>query len=224
MHTAPPLSVFTLYIITHLLSSKAKIWYYKLQERELVLFMARKSLKIIFKTAVFILVIASVFYLARVARSSEIVREMVFDYGYYGIFAVAVISGFNFAFPVPAVAFLPLFLEVGLNFWATIILITIGVTVADSFTYLIGRFGREVIDDKRKIIIAFERAGERHWWAPMTLLFLFSALIPLPNEILVVPLGFLNYKFGRIWPVILTGNFIFNITYASGAVGLFDFV
>ncbi|OGZ30299.1 MAG: hypothetical protein A2931_02030 [Candidatus Niyogibacteria bacterium RIFCSPLOWO2_01_FULL_45_48] len=186
--------------------------------------MARKSLKIILKLAVLVAILATAFYFAQVSRENEMVAELVYDYGYYGIFAVAVISGFNLAVPVPAIAFLPLFLESGLNFWSTIILITIGVTLADSFTYVIGRLGREVIDDKRKMIIALERAGERHWWAPMTLLFLFSAVVPLPNEILVVPLGFLNYRFGRIWPVILAGNFIFNFIYASGVINLFELV
>lgn len=186
--------------------------------------MAKKSLKIIFKLAVLVAILAAAFYFARVSRENEMIAELVYDYGYYGIFSVAVISGFNLAVPVPAVAFLPLFLQSGLNFWLTIILITVGVTLADSFTYVIGRLGREVIDDKKRMIIALEKAGERHWWAPMTLLFLFSALVPLPNEILVVPLGFLNYRFRRVWPVILAGNFVFNFIYASGVINLFEAV
>ena len=186
--------------------------------------MARKSLKVLFKAAVLVAILAAAFYFSRVSRENEMIAELVYDYGYYGIFVAAIISGFNLAVPVPTVSFLPLFLEAGLNFWLTIILITVGVTLADSFTYIIGRLGREVIDDKRKMIIALERAGERHWWAPMTLLFLFSATVPLPNEILVVPLGFLNYRFRRVWPAILAGNFIFNFIYALGVINLFESV
>ncbi len=184
--------------------------------------MAQKSLKIIFKLAAVIAIFAAAFYLARFAGENETVRGIVADYGYFGIFAVAVLSGFNLAVPVPAVAFLPLFIGAGLNFWITIILITVGVTLADSFTYIVGRWGREIFDNKKAIITALERAGERHWWAPMAVLFFFSAFIPLPNEILVMPLGFLNYKFKRIWPVILTGNFLFNYLYSKGIISVFE--
>lgn len=180
--------------------------------------------KFFLKGGALILIIFIAFYLAHLARESSLIRDLVADYGYFGIFVVALISGFNLAVPVPAATFLPLFLQSGLDFWFTITLITFGVTLADSFTYIIGRLGREIIDEKRKMIITLEIVGERHRWAPMTLLFLFSAIVPLPNEILVVPLGFLNYKFRRIWPVILAGNFIFNLIYASGAVGLFESV
>lgn len=186
--------------------------------------MAQKTLKVLFKAIVLVAIFAVAFYLARIARDSSVVREMVFDYGYFGIVAVSVVSGFNLAVPIPAVAFLPLFLESGLNFWLTITLITLGVTLADSLTYVVGRLGREVIDDKRRIIIALERASERHWWAPMIFLFLFASFVPLPNEILVVPLGFLNYKFSRILPPVLAGNFMFNLIYSAGIINLFEFL
>ncbi|QQG45782.1 MAG: VTT domain-containing protein [Candidatus Niyogibacteria bacterium] len=184
--------------------------------------MIKIATKIFVRGGALILIIIAVFYLAQIARENGMVRELVADYGYFGIFAVAVLSGFNLAVPVPAVAFLPLFIGAGLNFWITIILITVGVTLADSFTYIVGRLGREIIDDKRKAIVALERVGERHKWAPMILLFLFSSIVPLPNEILVMPLGFLNYKFKRIWPVILTGNFAFNALYSTGVINLFE--
>src|SRR3989338_6463813 len=108
--------------------------------------MAQKSVRILFKGVLIVLVVSAAFYFALLARENGMVKELVRGYGYYGIFAVAVISGFNFAVPVPAVAFLPLFLEPGLNFWLAVILIALGTTFADAFAYLVGRFGRQIVE------------------------------------------------------------------------------
>src|SRR3989338_3124767 len=104
-----------------------------------------KNFKIVFLIVLLVASIALVFYLARFARESEIVREIIATYGYAGIFLVSLVGGFNFIVPIPAVLLIPLFSEAGLMLWPSIFLIVVGVTIADSIAYYFGRIGRQVL-------------------------------------------------------------------------------
>src|SRR3989344_3600580 len=93
---------------------------------------------------VFIVIIVLAFYLGQLAKDNEFVREIIHKYGYIGVFCVAIVSGFNLAIPIPAISFLPLFLESGLNMWIVTLLITIGVTIADMAAFFLGHAGRHI--------------------------------------------------------------------------------
>lgn len=166
---------------------------------------------------------ALIFYAAYWAKENDAFSRIVAEYGYKGIFFVALISGFNLAVPVPAVAFLPLFLEAGLSFWPTVIIIVLGITSADLIAYFIGKVGNQIASSafESKILAKLTRARDRYRWMPIAALCIFASLAPLPNEILLVPLGFLGYRFLHIFPAVLVGNFVFNAIYATGAVSLF---
>lgn len=186
--------------------------------------MSKKIRKIIFQFAFAAVVIAAAFYFASVVRESEAVRNLVLRYGYIGIFAASVLSGFNLAVPVPIVAFWPLFLEAGLNFWITIFLVTAGMTLADMIAYWFGKTGGIILSDslEQKILRDIKKAREWYRWLPITVLFLFAAVAPLPNEVLVIPLGFLGYRMAYILPAVFAGNFMFNMLYSAGIVSIFE--
>ena len=187
--------------------------------------MAKKKLQTVLVRAILLIaVVALIFYLADWTKESDTARRLVSSYGYTGIFVVAFISGFNLLIPVPAAAFLPLFLEAGLRFWPTIAVIVAGVTLADSIAFFIGKVGHELISrsTEGKIFSKLEEARSRYHWAPLAILFAFASLAPLPNETLLVPMGFFGYRFFHILPVVLAGNFVFNAIYATGAVSLFE--
>lgn len=187
--------------------------------------MVKKTLrKTLVRALLLAAVVALIFYFAGWAEENDAIRRLVASYNYAGIFLVALISGFNLAIPVPAAAFLPLFLEAGLRFWPTIATIAIGVTFADIIAYFIGKVGHEIISHSTegKIFSKLEHARDRYHWAPLAILFAFASLAPLPNEIILVPTGFLGYRLFHILPVVLAGNFVFNAIYATGAVSLFE--
>ncbi len=183
----------------------------------------KKILKLIFQGIALIAVIGIAFYFADLARGSENIREVVLGYGYIGIFIISLISGFNFVAPIPAISFLPLFLESGLNFSTTIIIISLGMTAADSIAYLLGNLGKKMVGGKtaRKMEESIKKIHEKYTWAPLVLLFVFASIAPLPNEVLLVPFAFLNYKLRYIVPVVFGGNVVFNILYSQGILNLF---
>ena len=182
-----------------------------------------RTLRIIGQILILVAIVAAAFYFAGIAKESEAVRQVVAAYGYAGVFVVALISGFNLAVPIPAVTFLPLFLESGLAFWPTIFVIAAGMTLADTAAYILGRVGRHVASEAttEKVLRRLEGIRERYQWAPLAVLLLFASIAPLPNEILVAPLAFLGYRVRQIFPVVFVGNVIFNTLYSQGVISIF---
>lgn len=182
-----------------------------------------KILKPIFQGLFLLLFIGAAFYFAHLAKGNEAIRAVVASYGYVGIFVVSVISGFNLVVPIPAISFLPLFLQSGLDFWPTILIITIGMTLADTVAYLLGDLGRKFMPTNlsKKLERYIKIIHEKYNWAPLVLLFFFAAVVPLPNELLLLPFAFLNYRLIHIFPVVFAGNLVLNILYSQGIINIF---
>lgn len=179
----------------------------------------RFIIKILFLGAV----IGLAFWLGNIASDNRFVQEIVFRFGYLGVFLSAFVSGFNLLVPIPIVAFMPLFLVSGLNFWATIFAIVAGMTTADSIAYFVGRAGRAITPSrKEKFTARLEKFREQHQLLVVFILFLFASLAPMPNEILLVPLGFMGYRFYSIFFPVLCGNAVFAILYSAGVLRLFE--
>src|SRR3989344_5661808 len=130
---------------------------------------------------VFIVIIVLAFYLGQLAKDNEFVREIIHKYGYIGVFCIAIVSGFNLAIPIPAISFLPLFLESGLNPWLIVLIIAIGVTIADMVSFFLGKAGRHMVGEHR-IVNRLEKLQKKNPHLPILILFLFAAFAPMPNE------------------------------------------
>lgn len=159
------------------------------------------------------------------AVTNDSVRGIVAAYGYAGIFVIALVSGFNLAVPIPAIAFLPAFLGAGLDVRLTVAVISVGVTVADCMAFMIGKTGRSLVPLRfRKTLARMERIRHRYHAAPLGAMFLWSMLAPLPNEVLAIPLGLMGYRLWQIAPILLLGNIVFNSLSAIGIAAFFDLV
>lgn len=166
------------------------------------------------------------FYLAELSKENEAVKTVVADFGYYGVFTVALISGFNLVVPLPAVTFMPLFLGSGLSFWPSVAVITAGMTIADLVAFFIGRVGRQATFYfiGEKILSKTKKIRESYSWVPFLILLLFASFAPFPNEVLLLPMGFTGYRITKLLPLIFTGNLVFNTLYSSGFLNIFQAV
>lgn len=184
----------------------------------------KKYHKILLQVLFLVGIIALAFYLAELSKETESIRNIVANFGYPGVFVIALISGFNLVIPIPAIAFIPLIIESGLRFWPALFFIVIGMTIADMAAYYLGRIGHNItsISADNKILVKLGRLRERYKYAPMLLLLLFAAFAPLPNEIILIPFGFMGYKLLQVFPIILIGNLIFNIIYSSALISIFE--
>ena len=157
------------------------------------------------------------------AAEHDLVREGARRFGYPGILAAAAVSGFNLVVPIPVIAFFPFFLEVGFAPVPTVGVIAAGMTLGDLVGYLVGHTARQVMAPRsRGLIGRLERLRERHPVLPFVLMFLYAALAPIPNEVLVVPLAFLRYPLAGIFVAVLAGNLIFNSLVALGVWRVFE--
>lgn len=187
----------------------------------------KKVLRLLMQGIGLMVVLTAAYWLARLVHSSEAVRMAVASYGYVGIFIVSFISGLNLVVPVPAVAFLPVFLEAGFSFFSSAAVMAAGMTIADAVAYSFGSFGRKAYvaaKGNSRAIRRIEGFRRHHKHGPLAALFLYSSLAPLPNEVMVIPMGVLGYRLRNIMPIVFVGNIIFNYLYASGIVRLFELV
>lgn len=183
------------------------------------------KLKPFFHLASVAAIVAAAFWLGDLARQNAEVREVVGRFGYLGVLIVAFISGINIAVPIPAVSFMPLFLESGLEFWVSIFFIVAGVTLGDGVAYLFGLAGRELGGEGlAKKLAKLDNLRRRHTWAPLLLVFVVAAFVPLPNEIIVIPLALIGYRWWQMAPFLLGGNAVFNILASLGILNLFEFI
>lgn len=98
---------------------------------------------------------------------------------------------------------------------------SVAMTLADSVAYFLARVGRVHLTEKQSSVIQHvERAEEKRHWLPLAILAVWSVMIPLPNEVLLIPLGFLGYGAHRVLPIVFVGNVVFNTLVGYGLYGL----
>lgn len=168
------------------------------------------------------LMIALALWFGLFVRENQVAQELIASYGYFGIFLLGAVSGFNFIVPVPAAAFLPALVAANLTIPVAIIAITLGMTVGDMVGYFIGKASCAIITpDNRHRIDYIKRLQAQYHATPLLALFIYASFVPLPNELIVVPLGFLGYHLKHIFPVVLVGNLIFNSIVSLTLLGIF---
>lgn len=152
---------------------------------------------------------------------NEQIAEFVRSYGYAGIFIIAIVSGFNLIVPVPAISLLPIYVASGLELSLVFLTISVGVTIADTAAYYIGHISRAVASNEVvKTIQKLEKWRERNPALPFVILFFFASFVPLPNEVLVIPMGFLGYRLAYVLPIVFAGNMLFNIFSGYGLINI----
>ncbi len=111
------------------------------------------------------------------------------NYGYAGAFVISIFGNFTIFFPVPYAITIYAF-GATLNPLVLGIVCGLGSAIGEFSAYLVGVGGRKVLEDSygerlegAKLLI--QRYG-------MLIIFLF-ALLPLPDDLILIPLGMLRY-------------------------------
>jgi len=127
---------------------------------------------------------------------------LVNQYGYLGAFAVSVLGNLTILIPVPSALVVyafgsvldPLFLG---------IVSGIGATVGEFSAYLVGRGGRMALKGNQLERLESVRKIVGKYGAIVVFLF---ALLPLPDDLLLVPLGVMGYDWRKILVSMLAGK------------------
>lgn len=148
---------------------------------------------------------------------------LVNQFGYIGLFLSALISGFNVVVPVPVIALFPLFIEAGLHPVLTVLVVSVGMTGGDVLGMLIGKAGRDaaIITRQNTWVQKLDALRDKHPFLPIVALFVYAAAVPMPNELIVIPMAFLGIKWWKMIIALTCGNILFNTFLALGLFHLF---
>lgn len=162
------------------------------------------------------------FWLGSVAAENAAVQGLLVSGGYLGVFLFSIINGFNVFVPIVTASFVPALSAAGLDTFFLILVISLGMTIADSVSFFLARAGRKQVSEKGiRIARSFAAAEEKRHWVPLSILFAWSFVVPLPNELVLVPIGLLGYRAYKVIPIIAVGNLTFNSVIGFGLIDLF---
>ncbi len=131
-------------------------------------------------------------------------NDLVSTYGYTGAFFISTFGNFTVFFPVPFVITIYAF-GATLDPLVLGLVCGLGSTVGEFSAYLIGRGGRRMLD---------ERYGKQLETAKLlvqkygvSIIFLF-ALLPLPDDLILIPLGMLKFDLWKAMSAMFAGKFL----------------
>ncbi len=133
--------------------------------------------------------------------------------GYPGILFINFIGCASVIFPVPIFAVTFTFGAI-LNPWLVGLFAGIGSALGELTGYLIGRGGKRIIEKKHEKILRRSRKWmERHGAFLIIILF---AITPLPDDVIGILCGVINYDVKKFFFASLTGKIVMNLFLAWG--------
>lgn len=129
-------------------------------------------------------------------------ERFVADYGYFGAFLISIFGNFTVFFPIPYAITIYAFGSV-LNPLILGLTCGLGSTIGEFSAYMVGWGGRAILEERyggrlesAKLLV--EEYG-------MLAIFLF-ALLPLPDDLILIPLGVLRYDLRKALISMLIGK------------------
>jgi|GEM_PF-2756321 len=180
-------------------------------------------MKQLWKISFAILVLVVIFLLQRQFADHALVQEVAMRGGYIGVFLFSFLNSFNIFVPIVTSTLVSTWVAAGLSFLPIVFVITCAVTVVDIGFYFLGRFGHGMMAEKitgHKAYAQLKALQEKNYNLPLLICGLWIIVVPIPNEFVTIPLGFLGYRLIHVGSIILIGNFIFNIVIGSNALRL----
>lgn len=136
--------------------------------------------------------------------------NLVASYGYAGAFLISIFGNFTVFFPVPFALTIYAF-GATLNPLLLGLICGAGSTLGEFSAYLIGRGGRRIIDDRYGDRLETAKLLVQEYG--MAIIFAF-AVLPLPDDLILIPLGMLRYSLKKAMVAMFLGKTIMCVTVA----------
>lgn len=148
----------------------------------------------------------------------SIIDSMGIENSYFVVFVLALFGGISILFPIPYYLFVMTFAAGGSNPFLLGIFAGIGLTLGDSTSYLFGRHGKNIIPEKynkfsKKIL---DKLTLYPGWLRAFVILIWGSIVPLPSDILTIPLGLMEYSYKKLIIPLGIGHIIFNTLIAFG--------
>ena len=185
--------------------------------------MKRRTLQLLLTAIAIISVFVAAMFAASYVQEDAAVLALVEQYGYFGILVISIIAGVNIFVPIPAAVFVPIFTAAGYPLVSIIATIVIGTVIADSLSYLLGRVGKETVEQKYpETYRRLKCIDEQHHHLVLPIVFLYATFAPFPNEALMVPLALIGFKYRSLIIPFTLGTILFQTSLALGANSVFE--
>lgn len=132
----------------------------------------------------------------------SILLSIITYYEYFGIFLISIFGNLLPFIPIPYL--IPIFIS---SYFLNPLIITLcvgfGATIGKCFSYFIGRGGRILLNEKKRK--DFEVFGRLLGKYGIIAVYIFAAF-PLPDDIIIIPLGMCKYNFKKFFLSLLLGK------------------
>lgn len=180
------------------------------------------ELRILLALCAFILITAVSFFAAHNLQEFEAAKTFIASYGYISVLALAIFAGLNVFVPLPAATFVPIFTQAGLVLPFIVVTLVIGTTIADLIGYWIGKVSREYIKETRpRAVVWLTNLHDKHVHWTLPVVAAYAAIIPLPNELILIPLALMGSSWRLLIIALLIGNVIHQSALAYGYENIF---
>lgn len=168
------------------------------------------------------IIIAGSFALSSHVASDSYAQSLVESYGSLSVFILSFVAGLNLFLPVPAATFVPIFTAGGMSLSSIIILLIAGTMTANLLAFAIGHYGyaltRTQHSQLKEKVLTFYR--EHKEYLPY-FIFCFTAFIPLPDEVFLIPLALIGVKLRTIIIPLFLGTIVYQTLAALGFDNIF---
>jgi len=142
----------------------------------------------------------------------EVLQYVGFQSAYLMIFFLAFLGGLSTFSGVPYHIILIAFASSGLNPLFLGLLATSGVMLGDTTSYYLGTQSKHLLTGRMQSVLLRLKNIEERTPKLMTLIFfLYGALVPFSNDVIVIPSGLLGYRFWRVMVPLGIGTLFFNV-------------
>lgn len=154
---------------------------------------------------------------------AQIVEKLGINNGYATTFVLAFFGGLSTFISIPYHLVVFTLAAGGLNPFVLGTVAGSGVFLGDTTSYFIGYSGRDILPSNLQQI--FQKfcgwcITRPSWLVPLAI-FSYGALVPFPNDFLVISLGLARYPYWKVMLPLSFGNVIFNIGVSlAGSYGL----
>ena len=168
--------------------------------------------------------LAASFFLSQYVANSDASQSLIQEFGHIGIIVVSFIAGLNLFIPIPAATFVPVFTAGGISLPEIIVLLVVGTMAANLLSYFLGVYGGKITNThypelQKKLIGLYQKKKE---WL-VYLVFLFTALMPLPDEVFLIPLGIVGVKLRQFIIPLVLGTICYQTLAAFGVHNIFKY-
>ncbi|MCW1301178.1 MAG: VTT domain-containing protein [Candidatus Nanoarchaeia archaeon] len=141
---------------------------------------------------------------------AELFSTLVENLGYVGMFLISFLGASSILLPIPYTVFILLF-SVKLDPILLALASGTGAGIGELTGYYLGKLGRRMMSEERLRKMEKLRHALRRY--PLLFIFLFS-LTPLPDDLIFIPLGMINYPIIPILAVSILGKILMGLTIA----------